>query len=134
MRVLLAAFVLLAAAASPVVADAPPDRGFARRPVPSHAEPILRGPAPSPRYARAIRPRRFHGPGPVFIPGGPAYGAEPAYFPGMGAGSPNAGFGAFDPVPVAVTQYREAYIGRGLIYNVPPQPSLGATNVISVRY
>lgn len=130
MRVLFAALVL--AAASPSLADAPPDRGFARRPVPSRPDPILRGPAPSARYARAVRPRRVHGP--IFIPGGPAYGAEPAYFPGMGGGSPNAGFGAFDPVPVAVTQYREAYIGRGLIYNVPPQPHPGATDVISVRY
>lgn len=137
MRLLLAASAaLLAAAASPARADAPPDRGFARRPVPSRLEaaPALRRRAPDMRDVRIDRPRRHDGTGPGFIPRGPRYGAEPPYFPGMGGASPNAGFGAFGPVPVAVTEYREAYIGRGLIYNVPPQPDFASSNVISVRY
>ena len=46
---------------------------------------------------------------------------------------------ALRPEPVVdsgLVEYREAYIGRGLIYNVPPQPIYAAAygHVIRARY
>ena len=52
---------------------------------------------------------------------GPSYGRMPPFFPGTGDAR-----GHLDGAPVGLTLYREAYIGRGLIYNTPPLVSAGA--------
>lgn len=100
--------------AGPARADAPPPvRGYEPR-----AAPVVH---PSrPRFRR--HSHRVHA-GYRLSGAGPVYGAEPVYYPGAGGASPNAGFGALAPVPVAVSEYREPYIGRGLIYNVPGEPT-----------
>lgn len=85
-------------------------------------------------YAGSYAPRHRHGPVRVFVPGGPGYGPEPVTYPGMGGALPSGGFMVSEPLPVAVTLYREAYIGRGLIYNVPPLPGFASQPVISARY
>lgn len=117
----------MACASAPSLADASPEGGYGR--------------------VRAARPYGWHGPrrhgwrrhghgrgGFAGGFGGPVYGREPALYPGLDAGSPNSGFGALSPRPVAVSEYREAYIGRGLFYNTPPQPYFPSSGTISVRY
>ena len=95
--------------------------------------------APRPAWSGQRRVRRVHRYDAVAVSAGPVYGREPRYYPGAGGASPNAGFGAFAPTAVAVVGYREPYIGRGLIYNVPPEPTWVTawsrrSNVISVNY
>lgn len=119
MRISLAIAALAAAllGSAPVLADAPV-AGFGRRP------------ATTPRYAPARphgydyrygAPRHHHhrhhhrryGHAPVMV--GPAPGPLPPFFPGMGDGA-----APLEGQPVGLTLYREAYIGKGLIYNTPP--------------
>ena len=112
-------------------ADAPPD---ARHPVPppGRVAPYA-GPAPGygrPRYGHRYRPTYGH----AVMVRGSAYGPEPRYYPGLGNASPNAGLGVSHPQLVAITQYREAYIGRGLFYNTPGEPPWPSRATISVRY
>lgn len=122
-----ATLALAAAFALPAAADAPPDRGIR-----SGTRDVSAG---SHRWAGRSHARhaghRHHGFRTYSGPG-PAYG--PRYYPGYGNASSNAGFGALAPAPVAVTLYREAYIGRGLIYNTPPEPHWRSSTVISVKY
>lgn len=129
------ALALAAAIVSvPALADAPPD---ARHAVPAPG--AIAGHHPRTVSIAPRRMRRAHRFDSVaVVAAGPVYGREPRYFPGAGGASPNAGFGA--PIPVAVVGYREPYIGRGLIYNTPPEPNWtlvgwsGRSNVISVKY
>ncbi|MDB5592375.1 hypothetical protein [Enterovirga sp.] len=125
------------AASVPALADAPPvDAKRVRLGPPSAAVPMraaLPAYRPLPTARRAARVHRFDR---FAVAGGPVYGAEPRYYPGAGGASPNAGFAP--PVPVAVVGYREAYIGRGLLYNTPPEPTWASwshrSDVISVKY
>lgn len=132
---LLLALGAAALAGGPAAADAPP-RDMAKRPVLNR--PVLAPLAPDSGHAMRVHRvhRRPHSVRAAIAAVGPGYGPEPPYFPGMGGASPNAGFG--NALPVQVTLYREAYIGRGLIYNTPPEPqgqaSYAHSNVISVRY
>ncbi|WP_375460504.1 hypothetical protein [uncultured Enterovirga sp.] len=127
----LAAALAAASAAAPALADAPPERAY-RRP---HVAPFA---IPRPEWTGPRRMRHGHRhPGFAVAAAGPVYGREPRYYPGMGGASPNAGFGAVSPV--AVVGYREPYIGRGLVYNVPPEPTWAVgwsrrSNVVSVKY
>lgn len=131
MRISFAVAALVAGCLSsgPTLADEPAP-GFGRRPV--HAPP-----GHGPRYAPAPRhhgygygaPRHRHfGYRPVGVGAGPM----PPFYDGMG--------GALDHLadaPVRVTLYREAYIGRGLLYNTPPtldRPGPGFGAVLSARY
>lgn len=52
----------------------------------------------------------------------PAYGAHPPFFPGAGHAAPDG--------PAVLAEYREPYIGRGLIYNVPPDPFFASATVV----
>lgn len=127
------AAAVLGALCTPVLADSPPVD--AKHPRLAPAAPVY-GPGPAwPGPRRLHRARRIGG---FAVAAGPVYGREPRYYPGAGGASPNAGFGALAPVPVAVVGYREPYIGRGLIYNVPPEPTWAVwsrrSEVISVRY
>ncbi len=132
---LVAAALAILAAAAPAAADAPPDRSFARRPVPSRSAADIRfGYGPERAVRRPVyRYHRHAGRGVPVVPGyGQGYGSRPALYPGYGEASPNAGFGYGQPV--AVTLYEEAYIGPGLLYNTPPRPYWPSQEVISVRY
>lgn len=96
--------VLAALTGSPALADGP--------------DPAVR-PHPGPGYGYAHRRHAWHRHrgyrGPGYSVG--SYGAPPAY--GMVSGP---------------SEYTEAYIGRGLVYNTPPEPYWPSTDVISVRY
>lgn len=122
-----AAIVAGGLASGPAFADEPAP-GFGRRPI--HA-----APAHGPRYAPA--PRRYGYGAPQYrhvgyrpVVAGP--GPMPPFYDGMG--------GAVDHLanaPIHVSLYREAYIGRGLIYNTPPtldRPGPGFGPVLSARY
>lgn len=127
MRHLLAFAAATILAAGPALADAPGDASGAGPSV-GHAR-VHHG-YRSAYGGRGTRVRgSFQGYG--FAAGGPGYGPEPPYFDGTGGASPSGGFGG---APVALSLYREPYIGPGLVYNVPPQPFLRASNTISVRY
>ena len=56
----------------------------------------------------------------------PQYGAKPPFFPGAGGAAPDG--------PVLLAEYREPYIGRGLIYNVPPDPFYRSGYVVRAKY
>ena len=83
-------------------------------------------------YAERRAPRRHvgarrHGFGPAHggeIP--PHYGAKPPFFPGSGGAAPDG--------PVLLAEYSEPYIGRGLIYNVPPDPFYRSGYVVRAKY
>jgi hypothetical protein len=117
-----------ALAAGPAAADAPP-AGWGRSPH-SASRPLPPRYAPPPprlghRHAHHHRQGGYR-----IVASGPSYGALPPFFAGMGDAADHL-YGA----PVRLTLYREAYIGRGLIYNTPPTldvPNGGA--VLSVRY
>lgn len=59
--------------------------------------------------------------------GGPALVREPAFFPGAGSGAPFGG-------RVAIVEYREPYIPRGVLYNFPGPPAFGRSAVIRAKY
>ena len=64
--------------------------------------------------------------------GGWGYGGHGG---GYGGGHFYAGAGAGAPFgPAVVAEYREPYIGKGLIYNVPPDPWAYMSGVISAKY
>lgn len=114
----LAATLIAAGSAS---ADAPPDRAMGRYPV--VRETMTYGAVPyRPHRRRHVRSRGLGGGFAV----GPAYGPQPPLYPGYDLGAPSG--------PVAISEYREAYIGRGLFYNTPPQPYFPTSAVISVNY
>ncbi|TDR85180.1 hypothetical protein [Enterovirga rhinocerotis] len=120
-----AAFLVQAMlAASPALADAPPAgyRGHAR-PAPAYHRPSRLGHAPVRRHHR-----RYAASGRGYAIG-PSYGGLPPFYPGEGAAASH-----LQGAPVMMTLYREAYIGRGLIYNTPPQTSAPRGPVLSVRY
>lgn len=125
MRHLLAFTAATILASGPVLADAPGTMSGAG------LSPSFRPGHHGHRPAYGARRIRVRGYGYGFAANGPVYGPEPPYFDGTGAASPSGGYG---DAPIALSLYREAYIGRGLIYNVPPQPFLRSSNVISVRY
>lgn len=119
-------------AALPALADAPPPSRRGTGAAPAHH-------GPQAGWSGARRHRHHHGVrvrGYAAVSAGPVYGPEPHYYPGAGGASPNAGFGAVRAV--AVVGYREAYIGRGLVYNTPPEPHWAVwshrSDVISVKY
>lgn len=105
--ILVAVLLVLAGSAGTAHADAP-GPGFGPEPGPGLGYRPVRRHAYRARHVhrryRAVR----HG------------WADPAY--------PAAAFGAV----VGPSEYREAYIGRGLIYNTPPD--LGGEVTLSVRY
>ena len=107
------ALAALLAGAAPAAADAPAS-GFGRRPAVAH-RPL--GPlyAPPPRHYGYGAPRHRHHGGYRAIAAGPSYGPLPPFFGGMGNDAAH-----LTGTPVGLTLYREAYIGRGLIYNTPP--------------
>jgi hypothetical protein len=116
-----AALAATCAAMGPALADAPP-HGYGSRargwhsPAIRHAHPVR----------RHVRHGRHHGDG-GFV-AGPGYGPLPPFFAGTGAAADH-----LHGTPVTVTVYREAYIGRGLIYNTPPTLDVPGP-VLSVRY
>jgi hypothetical protein len=65
---------------------------------------------------------------------------EPVFYPGAGNAAPGAidGLGVLPyhpPRGLQVVEYREPYIGRGLIYNVPPDPWLARSgHAIRAKY
>lgn len=127
MRHLLAFAAAAILASGPVWADAPGGSFGAGR---SHGTRHVHGSYRSGHGGRILRVRGA-GYGYGVAAAGPGYGPEPPYFDGTGGASPSGGYGTAE---VALSLYREAYIGHGLVYNVPPQPFLRASNVISVRY
>lgn len=123
MRIALVIATLAASLAAivPASADAP-DSGFGRRPALVH-----RGAAFSPPAMRrdGYAPPHRHG---GYRAAGPSPGHLPPFFQGMGDGAAH-----LEGARVGLTLYREAYIGRGLIYNTPPTLDR-PTTVLSVRY
>ena len=117
-------FAAVLISAGPCFADAPPEQGARRGAPASRLRPVARQVLPARHQARRHGSRAFVAPYPV-EPIGPGYGPLPALYPGYDAAAP-AG-------PVAISEYREAYIGRGLFYNTPPQPYFPA-GPISVKY
>ena len=116
-------FMLLAAlagaglSAAPAQADAPGD-GFGRAPYGyRHA---------APRRHVHVR-RRHYGGYAGYVPG-PAYGPLPPFFAGTSDGAAH-----LHGTPVQMSVYREAYIGRGLVYNTPPTLDVPGP-VLSARY
>lgn len=122
---LLASFVASLAAITPAAADAP-SAGFGRRAVMAERGPAFRAPRMR-RYGYAPRHRHHYGHGGYRV-AGPSLGPLPPFFEGMGDGAAH-----LEGAPVGLTLYREAYIGRGLIYNTPPTLDRPAS-VLSVRY
>lgn len=112
--------VLAALAASPAVADGP---DLAYRP---HA----------PSYQRAYRSAAWHRRSTY-----PRHGYRRAAY---GYREPGSDIGSYGPPPAygqpaygfvsGPAEYTEAYIGRGLIYNTPPEPGGSSYSVISSRY
>ena len=127
MRHLLAFAAAAILSMGPALADAPGDQsGVGRLRAIRHLHHGY-GPAYGARHLRV----RGSGYGDGYAASGPGYGPEPPYYDGTGTASSS---GAYGTAPVALSLYREAYIGPGLVYNVPPQPFLRPSNVISVRY
>lgn len=62
------------------------------------------------------------------------YGAEPAYYRGTGGARSNGEIFAVRSARVQVVEYHEPYIGRGLLYNLPPEPFGRSAAVVSARY
>ena len=127
MKMFFAALAALLFATMPAIADAPPD-GFGRRPVVAHRH-------HAPHYAPPVRRYGYGGPryrhyGYRPVAAGPALGPLPPFFPGMGSEA-----GHLHHAPVGLTLYREAYIGRGLLYNTPPTLDVpGPGPYLSARY
>lgn len=117
-----AALAASLAAIVPAAADAPA-AGFGRRPVMAERGPTFR--TPPRRYGYAPRHRHDHG---GYRVAGPSLGPMPAFYQGTGEGAAH-----LEDAPVGLTLYREAYIGRGLIYNTPPTLDR-PVSVLSVRY
>lgn len=62
------------------------------------------------------------------------YGAEPAYYHGTGGAVSNGEIFAVRSARVQVVEYHEPYIGRGLLYNLPPEPLGRSAAIVSARY
>ena len=126
----LAALMVGLSVAAPAVADAP--AGFGRGPLVGHRPPPPRY-APPRHYGYGAPRHRHHGHGGHYgYRAGPAVGPLPPFFSSHGDAAAH-----LEGAPVGLTLYREAYIGRGLIYNTPPtldRPGLGYGPVLSARY